>query len=385
MKKITFCLMFIACSGVFQAFSQDSASGFKTILREHTDDVECVAFSPDGKYIATGGWDRAIRVFTIDSTIEWLGTLYGHDAAVTSISFSRDSKKIISGGNDFNTIIWELAPEGIFVQKQSHRFSTTAVTSVAYGMSLKTIFAASADGKITSYDLEKKIERKIDNKEPVNCIGISPDQRNIFCADNGHILKQYDIKGAVTRTFEGHKDAINAVATSINNKYIVTGSSDKTAIIWDNQTGKKLRELIGHEWKVMSVAISMDSKYVLTGSTDGTVKLWDLETGKIVKSFSGVGNQVTYVAIHPNNKLIGSANHLESTIEEGFGAVIWETGIMPPKKAAPPTRPGPATPPGQKPVVKGQVPPAAKPVVDPEKKVIKKNDEVEISIKDNKK
>lgn len=382
MKKFAFCLLLLACSGAFVAMAQDSASGFKTILREHTDDVECVAFSPDGKYLATGGWDKAIRVFTIDSTIEWLGTLYGHDAAVTNISFSRDSKYIISGGNDFNTIIWELAPEGIFVKKQSHRFSTTAVTSVAYGMSLKTIFAASADGKITSYDLEKKIERKIDNKEPVNCIGISPDQRNIYCADNGNVLKQYDIKGAVTRTFEGHKDAINAVATSINNKYIVTGSSDKTAIVWNNQTGKMMHQLIGHDWKVTSVAISMDAKYVLTGSTDGTVKLWDLETGKLIRSFGGVGDQVTHVAMHPNNKLIGSAGHLESTIEEGFGAIIWETGIEPPKKVAPGARPG-MPPQAQKPPMKGPVPPATKPAEDSTKKVIKKNDEIEISIKDN--
>lgn len=385
MKRFTMGLLLLMFTGVFAAMAQDSASGFKTILREHTDDVECVAFSPDGKYIATGGWDKAIRVFTVDSNINWLTTLYGHDAAVTSISFSRDSKKIISGGNDFNTIIWELSPEGIFVKKQAHRFSTTAVTSVAYGMSLRTIFASSADGKITSYDLEKKIERKIDNKEPVNCIGVSTDQRNIFCADNGNVLKQYDIKGNVTRTFEGHKDAINAVATSINNKYILTGSSDKTAILWDNQTGKMLRQFIGHEWKVTSVAISMDSKYVLTGSTDGSVKLWELETAKLIKSFDGVGNHVTYVAMHPNNKLIGSANHLESTIEEGFGAVIWETGIEPPKPPSTMTRPR-AVPPGKGtiPPTKNPPPAAQKPVEDPNKKVIKKNDEVEISIKDNK-
>jgi WD40 repeat protein len=365
---------------------KDSAkSDLNSILREHADDVECIAFSPDGKFVATGGWDRTIRVFSIDSTIDWYGSLYGHDAAVTTLAFSRDSKKIVSGGNDFNTIIWELDSEGYFNQKQSFRFGTMAVTSVVYGLSLKTIFSAGVDGKIISYDIDKKIERKIDNKQAVNCIAVSNDQRNIYCADNELALKQYDIRGTVTRTFEGHLDAINSVAVAINNKFIVTGSSDKTAKIWDVQSGKLLFTLEGHEWKVTSVAISLDCKYIVTGSTDGSVKLWNAENGTIIKSFSGIGNQVVNVTINNSNKLIGSAIHLESTFEEGFGEVIWNSGIEPPKKVIR-TAPGARRPaPGQTP---GQIVPGAKPTAppaDPSKKVIKKTDEVEISIQDNKK
>ncbi len=359
-------------------YAQDSTSGFREIIREHTDDVECLAFSPDGKFLATGGWDKAIRVFSIDSNFTWMGTLYGHDAAVTTISFSRDSKKIISGGNDFNTIIWELAPEGIFVKKQSFKFNTIAVASVVYGLSLKTIFSASVDGKIYSYDLEKKVERKIDHKAPLNAIAVSNDQRMIFCADQTNILKQYDTKGTVIRSFDGHMDAINAVATALNNKFLVTGSSDKTAIIWDMQTGKQLRKLVGHDWKITSIAISVDSKYIVTGSTDGTTRLWEAETGKLLKTFSGVGNTVTYVALHPNNRLIASANHLESTLEEGYGPVIWNTGIEPVVK----TNPRPAVPPKGVPVKTVNSPKKPAPKQTPGE-TIKKNDEVEISIQEN--
>lgn len=381
-RYIYFFLLFTPFLNSFAQQDSSKADLF-SILREHADDVECVAFSPDGKYIATGGWDKTIRIFTIDSAINWFSTLYGHDAAVTTLSFSRDSKKIVSGGNDFNTIIWEINPEGNFIKKQAFRFGTMAVTSVVYGLSLKTIFSACVDGKIISYDIDKKVERKIDNKQAVNCIAVSNDQRNIYCADNDPSLKQYDIKGVVTRTFEGHLDAINSVAIAVNNKFIVTGSSDKTAKIWDIATGKLLFTLEGHEWKVTSVAISLDTKFIVTGSTDGTVKLWSAEDGKLIKSFSGIGNHVVNVTINNNNKLIGSAIHLESTFEEGFGAVIWNSGIEPPKKVV-------KTPPGAKKMPAGQTPvkptnaATAKPN-DPTKKVIKKTDEVEISIQDNKK
>ena len=180
-------------------------------------------------------------------------------------------------------------------------------------------------------------------------------------------------------------DAIKAVAVAINNKFIVTGSSDKTAKVWDVQNGKLLYTLEGHEWKVTSVAISLDCKYIVTGSTDGTIKLWNAENGQLIKSFSGVGNQVVSVAINNSNTFIGSAIHLESTFEEGFGAAIWNSGIEPPKKVTK-TPPGarrlpPGQSPGQPVPTKATPPPPA----DPSKKVIKKTEEVEISIQDNKK
>lgn len=380
MKKYLY-LVISLCT--FFAAEAQSPEGLKTILREHADDVECVAYSPDGKFLATGGWDKTIRIFSIDSAINWYGTLYGHDAAVTSLCFSRDSKKLISGGNDFNTIIWVLDSTANFMEQKRFRFSTLGITSVVYGLSLKTIFSAGLDGKIISYDLDKKIERKIDNKQQVNNIAVSSDQRNIYCADNDAVLKQYDIKGNVSRTFEGHTDAINAVAIALNNKFLVTGSSDKTAMVWDVLTGKNLFKLEGHEWKVTSVAVSLDNKYIVTGSTDGSVKLWNAADGSLMKTFQGAGNQVTGVSISPDNKTIAAATHLESTFEEGFGAVLWNTGIEPP-------------PPPQRPVAKRQPPANAKPAGNAvkdmpkpqqtdDKKVIKKTDEVEITIEDNKK
>jgi WD40 repeat protein len=94
------------------------------------------------------------------------------------------------------------------------------------------------------------------------------------------------------------EDATTSVTFSPDNKYILTGSGDATARIWD-LNGNMIKIFIGHSGHVNSVAFSPDGQKVLTGSDDGTAKLWDMQ-GNVIKVFSGHKSGVTSVAFSPD-------------------------------------------------------------------------------------
>src|SRR5438445_13495726 len=102
----------------------------------------------------------------------------------------------------------------------------------------------------------------------------------------------------------GHELAVVAIAASPDSNYVVTGSRDKSAKLWELSTGREVRSFLGHDFSVTSVDVSSDGKYLLTGSNDETVKLWEVETGKEIFSVNPVHEQIKHVAISPDMKFI---------------------------------------------------------------------------------
>jgi WD40 repeat protein len=100
----------------------------------------------------------------------------------------------------------------------------------------------------------------------------------------------------------GHDEAINSVTFSHDGKSILTGSNDKTAMLWDLQ-GKILQVFRGHKEGVWSVSFSPDDKNILTGSTDKNAKLWDLE-GKVIQQFTGHEDVIWAAAFQTGKKFL---------------------------------------------------------------------------------
>ncbi len=86
---------------------------------------------------------------------------------------------------------------------------------------------------------------------------------------------------------KGHLDYVSAVSFSPDTKYVITGSNDKTAKLWDATTGIEIRTFMGHSDDVTSVSFSPDGKYFVTGSEDNTAKLWDVTKSAEISSFRG--------------------------------------------------------------------------------------------------
>jgi len=238
--------------------------------------LEAVAYSPDGRYIATcGGGGAFIWDVQTGSVIR---TFTGHTYAVTSVAFSPDGTKVLTGSGDCTAKLWDAATGACIRTFTGH---TDSVYSVAF----------------------------------------SPDGSKVLTGSVDNTAKLWDAAtGSLIRTFTGHSSYVLSVAFSPDGTKVLTGSWDNTAKLWDAATGACIRTFTGHSSIVMSVAFSPDGTKVLTGSWDGTAKLWDAATGSLIRTFTGHTEMVWSVAFSPDGTKVLTGSY------DGT-AKLWWSGL----------------------------------------------------------
>ncbi|WP_414624790.1 AAA-like domain-containing protein [Calothrix sp. CCY 0018] len=284
-------------------------------LEGHQDHVYNVAFSPDGKTLATGSWDTTIKLWDMASG-KLLTTLQGHQDAVLSVDFSPDGKTLATGSWDKTIKLWDMASGKLQTTLQGHQ---GAVTSVAFSPDGKTLATGSVDRTIKLWDMAsgKLLTTLQGHQNQVWSVAFSRDGKTLATGSVDKTIKLWDMpSGKLLTTLQGHGDAVESVAFSPDGKTLATGSVDRTIKLWDMASGKLLTTLQGHQDYVYSVAFSPDSKTktLATGSRDSTIKLWDMGSGKILTTLKGHQDDVISVAFSPDGKTLATGSR-DSTIK----------------------------------------------------------------------
>lgn len=123
--------------------------------------------------------------------------------------------------------------------------------------------------------------------------------------------------GMTLEIYRGHSDQVVSVAWSSDSKYIVSGSNDTTAQVWEAATGRLITDYKGHSDVVKAVAWSPDGKYIVSGSQDGTAQVWEPTTGKVITDYKGHSGWVDSLSWSPDSNQIVSAG-ADNTVQ------IWE-------------------------------------------------------------
>lgn len=279
-------------------------------LAGHSDEVNSVAFSPNGSSLVSGASDHTIRGWSVRSG-QLLGTLAGHTGRVSSVAFSTDEKLLASASFDKSVRIWKL-PNGEPFRTLNH---PEWVFSVVVGPNNKILASGGADKEIKLWNLETGglLRTLAGHSHWVLSVAFTPDGRGLVSSSADKTVKVWNLKAdesstsAPLRTFE-HPDWVWTAAVSPNGRFVATGGEDGAIRIWNLQTGKSVGAIAGHSGPIRSVALSLDGSLVFGCSADAKIRVWNLRTGKLLDILSGHRKSVNCVALSPNGRFLASGS-----------------------------------------------------------------------------
>jgi WD40 repeat protein/serine/threonine protein kinase len=274
-------------------------------LRGHTTLVHGVAHSACGRWIASGAWDRTIRVWEA-ATGQEIRTLH-EPAAVNSVAFRPAGNHLASGGADALVKVWDLTTGQPTVLLRGH---TAEVCSVAYSPDGRYLASGSMDTTVRLWDATTGRElRKLSGHEAaVYGVAYSPDGKRVASASGDNSVKLWEAAtGKEAASLSGHRGFVYGVAFSPDGKWLASVGEDTTVILWDLSQGRPGLTLQGHAAAVHAVTFSADGRRLASAGADKTVRVWDPASGQEILTIAGHAKAVFGVAFSSDGRYLTSA------------------------------------------------------------------------------
>lgn len=279
-----------------------SNSGLLRTLTGHMDVIVGLAITPDLQKVISASWDKTLRVWDIASGQE-VATLHNTNTYCHCAAISHDGGHIVAGRDDGNLEIWNLN-RGIL--ERTINAHDRSVQDVAISPSGHSIFSASSDGLIKQWHFETGILLATlrGHTNGVNSIKVTSSSLLISGSwDNTAII--WDLANDEARRLTGHLSGIRGVAIAPNERFMATGSNDRTVRLWELPSGNEICELAsGQNYKVTSVAIMPDNRRVVSGSEDGKIRVWDVEKQQLLLTLEGHTSAIYDLKAIDNDRII---------------------------------------------------------------------------------
>jgi WD40 repeat protein len=288
-------------------------------LAGHGHRVNAVAFSPDGRWLASGAGylgsrpaDNPIKLWEVATGRE-LRTLVGHTGGVLKLAFSPDGRWLASGSRDHSVKLWDVATGRERWTLSGHR---DLIVSLAFSTDGRGLVSASRDGIVKLWEVGAGRELRALARPIQGARGFSPDGRWLAAATGRDpvTITLWDVAAErELRTLSDATKEVVAVTFTLDGRRLASGGRDGTVKLWDVATGSLLHLLMGRTEPVTTLAFSRDGRWLASGGT-----LWELPTGYPRRRDVASGS-INAVAFSPDGRWLARS-------EADLGIGLWELG-----------------------------------------------------------
>lgn len=241
-----------------------------------------ISFSPDGKYLAVANMDGVSKIWEVNTSTE-ISSLGEGVLPTKAIAYNSDGRLLATGGDEGLVKIWDAnSGEEIFTLPLGG-----VIHAVAFSPNEPRLAAASEDGSVKVWDATTGEELlSLPRLSGIWDFAFLSDGRLVTAGQDGVTRVWDSVTGQELLTLAGHKSTVVGVAGSPDGTRIATSGYDETIRIWDAIPGHEVLTLAGHQDVAWDVRYSPDGKRLASASVDGTAKLWDADSGELLLTLS---------------------------------------------------------------------------------------------------
>ncbi|MCB0174323.1 MAG: tetratricopeptide repeat protein, partial [Anaerolineae bacterium] len=233
----------------------------------HTGHIQRVTFTPDGHRLAASGGEATVWIWHTQAGME--PQLLTHPGTVTGIAWSPDSQLLATGDRRGTVRLWAMPETEPPVCRRTLTGHTNAITGLAFAPDGYTLASSSWDGTVKLWDMTALL--------PSTSLGADPPAS----------LHEDGVDEPLLQTLTGHTDRVIQVAWSPDSRILATGGHDQTIWLWDVERGRYRTVLQGHTGGIWSLAFTPDSRSLLSGGEDGTLRQWDVASEQCIRIIQG--------------------------------------------------------------------------------------------------